>query len=146
MGYEVYKHRKGQAAVEFYSYLVFFLLVFAVAVWMYYDYTIKSTEQKQYEMVEQVAAYYAMPIELAVRFGDGYNGNFKPVRNPLVKINSVYYRSGFVIINWSSAENPVNYYSYPLLTEDFSFNMVDPLDCINITNNNGVIVATEYGC
>jgi len=137
---------KGQAAVEFYSYLIFFLLIFTVSVWIYYDYVGKATEQKQYKLVEQVAAHYAMPIDMAVRFGDGYNGYFKPVKNPLVKVNNVWYDSGFVTINWTSVRSAENYYSYPMLTKNFNHTMTNPLNCMNITNDNDSITVVEWSC
>jgi len=138
--------RKGQAAMEFYSYIMFFLLVFAVGIWAYFDYVGVATEQKQMQMVEQMAASYAMPIDTAIRFGDGYQGTFRPTHNPMVKINGVFYKAGYTTLNWSSARKPVNYYSYPLLSENVTYTMGSPFSCMNVSNVNGTIIINEYTC
>ncbi len=125
---------RGQATIEFYSYMIFFLLVFSIAILVYFDYSAGRNQIRKTQLIEQVAASYAQPFNLAVRVGPVFHTVYCPQLPAQVKVNRVSFRDGYVILNWSMSEGDrVRYYSYPLLDDRVSYDMSDPKNCLNIT-------------
>jgi len=161
--------KKAQAAVEVLSYGSFFLLIFVVAVAIFFQMQSQELSRSEYAYAQQTAYQFADQIQIAFVAGSGF---WEVVRIPPELLgknyNFVVSRSygqqainetGFVYVNWGNGKSV----SAPTVTTSYEVSPVssgqiyygtnnfveinNTAGCVNISNSEGTIIfARVYLC
>lgn len=112
--------KKGQAAIEFFVYIGFFLLIFVVASVIFISQQSYELKEKEFLFVKETAGQFADYVNFAVSAGDGYSGTFSfPETIFEGKYDVKFGSEGYIYINW---------------TRDYErFDYVYPTNCGNYT-------------
>lgn len=157
--------KKAQAAVEVLSYGSFFLLIFVVAVAIFFQMQSQELSRSEYAYAQQTAYQLADQIQVAFVAGPGF---WETVRIPSDLLgkdyNFVVSRSygqqasnetGFVYVNWGNGKSV----SAPTITTAYEVSLSSPeihydgqfvnisgtAGCLNISNSGGTIKFKKAG-
>ncbi len=144
--------KKGQAAVEFYTFLSLFIFMFGYVSYTFLTQSSLIASQMRQEVGNEVASSYANMINLAVSGGDGFYGSF---RIPSKKVMDTSYRVNITsnVLGVFVTANGRNYVFIKPTTASSVSGVTsftsDAVDCICLRNMNGTInisVSNSYPC
>ena len=114
------KKARGQAAIEFMSYMSFFLVLFVISVVIFVEQQQTDVSAKRTEFASEIASRFAQRINFALYAGDGFSGNFTIPQTVLTMPYNVRVMSNRqVFVDWTDAGKSYGV-SYPINTNSVS--------------------------
>jgi hypothetical protein len=115
----VAEHQRGQAAVEFFTYVGFFLLVFVGASFLFIQQQGQELKRNEFLFAKEIGSQFADDINFALASGDGFSGNFTCPKTIMDRqYNVTFTSSGFAYVSWNGTGGEATY-AYALNTGDF---------------------------
>ncbi len=110
---------RGQAAVEFFTYIGFFMLVFVGASFIFIQQQGQELKRTEFLFAKEVGSQFADDVNFALASGDGFSGNFTCPKTIMDRrYNVTFTSSGFVYITWNGTGGEATY-AYALNTGNF---------------------------